>query len=65
VDPKEAWVYLKRLREEYEVWSELGEIPRRVLPAGVRTEPVGRDEEDKPVLPPSTNTESRVKVYGG
>ena len=59
-DPENGWVGLKRVRKEYGIWNELGEIPRSVLP-GVE---VG-DVEEKPPLAPRSNSGDLMKVNGG
>jgi hypothetical protein len=47
-DPDVGYEYLKRVVGEYEIWGELGEVPRNMLPACRE----GEEEEDKPLLPP-------------
>ncbi|KAE9372991.1 hypothetical protein N431DRAFT_465307 [Stipitochalara longipes BDJ] len=69
-DPEVGWVYLKRVRDEYGIWNELGEMPRSVLPEsrarGFVTETIEHNQEiDEPALPPRSKFGNHVKVNGG
>jgi len=60
-DLEAGWVCLKRVRQEYGIWNELGDMPRNVLP-GVE---VGEKEEERPLSPPRSNSGEQVKLKGG
>jgi hypothetical protein len=75
--PEAGYEYLGTVVQRYGVWRELGAMPKSVLPNVGGVEDVknkkktemremgGKDEDEKPPLPPRSNSENGVKIHGG